>query len=403
MQVAHSVATEAYPFEINRIGDVAGAEIIGLDLSEPIDTATRDAIIRAFLEHHVLVFRNQYLSKAIAEIENTESAVVTSSGMAAISSVILQLCSSGDNIISSNTVYGGTYALFRNLLPRFQIKTSFISMSDFKSIEKAINSKTKLIYCESMSNPLLGVSDIKKLSKIAKKRKIKLVVDNTFCPLIFTPKDYGADVVIHSITKFINGSSDAIGGVVCSDRSFIQELIDVNFGVSMLLGPTMDSVRSSNVLKNLRTLHIRIKQHSKNAMFLAEKFHSMRGLSVCYPGLITHSDHFLMKSVMNNDFGFGGLLTIDVGDREKANRFMEAMQDRNIGYLAVSLGFYKTLFTAPGSSTSSEISEDIPFLKLFIPFATSPIKLDILPLPKSKTTNITTIAICQNPILMNYL
>ena len=202
---------------------------------------------------------NQYLSKAIAEIENMESAVVASSGMAAISSVILQLCSSGDNIISSNTVYGGTYALFKNLLPRFQIKTSFVSMSNFKSIENAINSKTKLIYCESMSNPLLGVSDIKKLSEIAKKHNIKLVVDNTFCPLIFTPKDYGADVVLHSLTKFINGSSDAIGGVVCSDRSLIQELINVNSGVSMLLGPTMDSVRSSSVLKNLRTLHIRIK------------------------------------------------------------------------------------------------------------------------------------------------
>jgi len=300
---------------------------------------------------------NQYLSKAIAEIENMESAVVASSGMAAISSVILQLCSSGDNIISSNTVYGGTYALFKNLLPRFQIKTSFVSMSNFKSIEKAIDSKTKLIYCESMSNPLLGVSDIKKLSEIAKKHNIKLVVDNTFCPLIFTPKDYGADVVLHSLTKFINGSSDAIGGVVCSDRSLIQELINVNSGVSMLLGPTMDSVRSSSVLKNLRTLHIRIKQHSKNAMFLAEQFHAMRNLSVCYPGLIDHPDHSLMKSVMNNDFGFGGLLTIDVGSRVKANRLMEIMQGENIGYLAVSLGFYKTLFTAPGSSTSSEISE----------------------------------------------
>lgn len=299
---------------------------------------------------------NQYLGQAIANMENTESAVVTSSGMAAISSVLLQLCSSGDNIVSSSTVYGGTYALLKNLLSKFNIKTSFVSMSNFKDIERAIDSKTKLIYCESMSNPLLEIADIEKLSLIAKKYKIKLVVDNTFCPLIFTPKIYGADVVVHSMTKFINGSSDVIGGVVCSDSSFIQELIDVNSGVAMLLGPTMDSYRSSSILKNLRTLHIRMKQHSSNALFLAQKFKSI-GIKTSYTGLADHSCHQLMKKYMNQDFGFGGLLTIDLGTVEKARKLMESMQDHNIGYLAVSLGFYKTLFTAPSSSTSSEISE----------------------------------------------
>ena len=301
---------------------------------------------------------NQYLGKAIAEMENYESAIVTSSGMAAISSVIMQICSSGDNIISSDTVYGGTYAFFKNFLPKFNIKSSFFSVSDFESIENAIDSKTKLIYCESMSNPLLDVANISRLSDIAKKHDIKLVVDNTFCPLIFTPKNHGADVVIHSLTKFINGSSDIVGGVICSDLSFIRELIDVNSGSSMLLGPTMDSFRSSSVLKNLRTLHIRMKQHSYNAMFLAEKLKSIKGLGVCYPGLSDHKDHVFMKGIMNFDFGFGGLLNIDVGGRGKANSLMEIMQENNVGYLAVSLGFYKTLFTAPGSSTSSEMPEE---------------------------------------------
>jgi methionine-gamma-lyase len=122
----------------------------------------------------------------------------------------------------------------------------------------------------------------------------------------------------------------------------------------MLLGPTMDSMRAASVLKNLRTLHIRIKQHSQNALFLAEKF-QQDGLRTVYPGLKNHPGHKIFKKMMNEDYGFGGLLTIDVGNLDKANALMELMQEKNLGYLAVSLGFYKTLFSAPGSSTSSEI------------------------------------------------
>jgi methionine-gamma-lyase len=122
----------------------------------------------------------------------------------------------------------------------------------------------------------------------------------------------------------------------------------------MLLGPTMDSLRAASILKNLRTLHIRIKQHSANAMFLAQNFEKL-GLITVYPGLKSHPSHNLYTSMINIEFGFGGMLTIDVGSLEKANELMELMQGRNLGYLAVSLGFYKTLFSAPGSSTSSEI------------------------------------------------
>jgi methionine-gamma-lyase len=128
-------------------------------------------------------------------------------------------------------------------------------------------------------------------------------------------------------------------------------------GSAMLLGPTLDSVRASSILKNMRTLHIRIKQHSKNASYLAERFEQL-GLKTVYPGLASHPSHELFKSMMNEEYGFGGLLTIDVGSLAKANELMEMMQQENLGYLAVSLGFYKTLFSAPGSSTSSEIPED---------------------------------------------
>jgi len=295
-----------------------------------------------------------YLGQAIAKMEGMSGAILTSSGMAAITATILQLCSSGDEIISSRTIYGGTYAFMKNYLPRFGIKTTFVNSTNLEDIKESITDKTKIIYCESMSNPLLEVIDIKGISKIARENGIKMVVDNTFTPMIFTPGFLGADIVIHSLTKFINGASDTVGGIICSDEEFIKEVIDVNTGSVMLLGPVMDSMRAASILKNIRTLHLRIKKHSKNAQFLAHKF-QQDGVRVIYPGLETHPQHKLMMQSANSEFGFGGLLVIDMHTKESANKLMENMQNRNLGYLAVSLGFYKTLFSAPGNSTSSEI------------------------------------------------
>ncbi len=301
---------------------------------------------------------NLILSRAIAALENSESAWVTASGMAAITNVILQICSSGDHIITSVTSYGGTYAFFKNLLPRFNIEVSFVDISDLSAVEAAIRPATKVIYTESLTNPLLVVADLPKLAGIAHAHGIKLVVDNTFSPMIITPVDHGADVVVHSLTKFINGKSDCIAGVICADTDFISSISDVNSGVSMLLGPVLDPMRSSSIHKNLFTLHIRMQKHGHNAAFIAEKFKSM-GYPVIYPGLKSHRQHELMKSLMNPGYGFGGILAVDLGTREKANAFMVGMQKRHIGYLAVSLGYYKTLFSNSGSSTSSEIPEEV--------------------------------------------
>ena len=300
---------------------------------------------------------NLYLGEALAAMENTESATVFGSGMGAITSTLLQLCKSGDHVVSSRTVYGGTYAFLKNFASKLNITTSFIDITDLESIKNSINGNTKLIYCEAVSNPLLEIADISKISKIAKAAGIMLVVDNTFSPLSILPKNLGADVVIHSITKFINGTSDTIAGVVCGSQDFINQLRDVNDGASMLLGSTLDSLRAASVLKNLRTLHIRIKKHSENAMYLAKMFES-DGIRTVYPGLKSHPSNKLYESFLNEDYGFGGLLTIDAGDLKKANRLMELMQQKNVGYLAVSLGFYKTLFSTPGSSTSSEIPDE---------------------------------------------
>jgi len=300
---------------------------------------------------------NLYLGEALAAMEFTETANVAASGMGAITSVLLQVCGAGDHIVSSRTIYGGTYAFLKNFTPKFNIKTSFVDITSLEKVEAAITSTTKMIYCESVSNPLLEVANISALSKIAKKHNILLVIDNTFTPLIISPQKLGADITIHSLTKFINGTNDTVGGVVCASQEFIDSLRNVNNGAAMLLGPVMDSLRAASILKNLRTLHIRMKKHSENALYLAEHFEK-EGLKVVYPGLKGHSDHELFKTMYNEEYGFGGIMTIDVGTLEKANELMELMQHNNLGYLAVSLGFYKTLFSAPGTSTSSEIPEE---------------------------------------------
>ncbi len=297
---------------------------------------------------------NLYLDQAIAAMEGAEAANVSASGMGAITPTLLQLCGQGDHVVSSRTIYGGTYAFLKNFVPRFGIGCSFVDITKMEAVEAAIQPNTKVLYCETVSNPLLEVADIASLAKIAKKHNLTLVVDNTFSPLSVAPLKLGADIVIHSLTKYINGSSDTVGGVTCASREFINSLKDVNSGASMLLGPTMDSLRSASVMKNLRTLHIRMKQHSQNALYLAERFEK-DGIKTVYPGLASHPSHGLYKGMINPEYGFGGMMTLDMGSLEKANEVMELMQARNLGYLAVSLGFYKTLFSAPGTSTSSEI------------------------------------------------
>ena len=300
---------------------------------------------------------NLYLGEALAAMEATETANVFGSGMGAITAVLMQLCGAGDHVVSSRTIYGGTYAFLKNFAPKLNIQTSFVDITKLEKVEAAITPNTKVLYCESVSNPLLEVADINELAALAKQHNLQLVVDNTFSPLSISPKELGADIVIHSLTKFINGTSDTIGGVVCGTQELINNLRSVIDGAAMLFGSTMDSRPASSILKNLRTLHIRIKQHSTNALYLSEKFES-DGITTVYPGLQSHPSHEKFKHMMNPEYGFGGMMTIDAGSLEKANALMELMQKENLGYLAVSLGFYKTLFSAPGSSTSSEIPED---------------------------------------------
>lgn len=318
------------------------------------DTFAGEKLDAFLYSRHSSPSTNQ-LCEALSAMENTEATQVFASGMGAITSVILQLCKAGDHIISSRTIYGGSYAFMKNFLPDFNIKTSFVDITDLESVKAAVTPETKILYCEAVSNPLLETADLKALKKIATENNLTFVVDNTFTPMVITPTDFGADVVVYSLTKFINGSSDTVGGAVCGTLDFINSLKDVNNGAAMLLGQTLDSLRSASVLKNLRTLPIRMHKHGENALYLAEQFEK-DGLKVVYPGLKSHPSHEVMTSQMNQEFGYSGLLTVDFGSIENANLIMEKMQEKNLGSLAVSLGFYRTLFSASGSSTSSEIS-----------------------------------------------
>ncbi len=297
---------------------------------------------------------NKFLSDALARMESSEAAQSKASGMAAISSAIIQICSAGDEVICSRTVYGGTYALFKNFLPRFGIATRFVNMQNVDEVRANVNERTRVIYCESISNPLLDVSDIPSLSAVSREFGLKLVVDNTFSPMMLTPIRLGADVVVHSLTKYINGTSDCVAGCVCASDEFIHQLTDINSGASMLFGAVLDSTRAASILKNLHSLHLRMRQHSRNAQFLAENLAQI-GLTVHYPGLPAHPQHELLKRLMNPGYGYGGMLAVDVRDAVTANRLMTRMQEEKVGYLAVSLGYFKTLFSSPGHSTSSEI------------------------------------------------
>jgi methionine-gamma-lyase len=301
---------------------------------------------------------NKYLADALAAMEGTEAAWVTASGMAAITCSILQTCSSGDHIVCSLTTYGGTFAFLYNYVRRFNIEVSFVDITRLDQVRQAIRPTTKMIYTETMTNPLLQISDIPALAGIANERGILLVVDNTFTPMIVAPSRLGAHVVVYSMTKFINGKNDCVAGAICGSRAFVDALSNVNDGTAMLLGPALDPLRSASILKNMHTLHIRMRQHSRNALYLAERFREY-GVTIKYPGLSDDPGHATLRRMADPSFGFGGLIAIDMGTAARAARLMELMERAGVGYLAVSLGYFKTLFSNSGKSTSSEVPEDI--------------------------------------------
>jgi methionine-gamma-lyase len=299
------------------------------------------------------------LGRQMAALEGTEAAYCAASGMGAISAVMLCLCNAGDEIVASNAIYGGSYALLNDFLPaKSGIRTRFVDITDIDAVRDAITDKTRLVFTESVSNPTLRIADIPRLSEMTRDRNIALVVDNTFSPLILSPARLGADVVVHSITKFISGASDVIAGAICGSEEFIGALMDLHTGPLMLLGPTMDPNVAASLSLRIPHLPLRMTAHSERALAIATRLHEL-GLDVCYPGLESHADFALFDDLHCTEYGYGGIFTLDLGDVESANALMSCLQnEQRFGYLAVSLGYFDTLMSCSGSSTSSEMSEE---------------------------------------------
>lgn len=294
--------------------------------------------------------------KKMAAMEGAEAALGVSSGMGAIYCSIRQLMPTGGHVIASKTIYGGTYALFANILPQCGIEVSFVDTNNLSEIEKAVKANTKILYVETMSNPLLRIADLPALKKVCVARGLKLVVDNTFTPVIVRPISYGADVVLYSCTKYISGASDMIAGAVVGSQEFINQLIDINFGMVMLTGPSMDPRIAHELYLRLDHLPLRMAAHSQSAQNLARVLEKEKVL-VVYPGSETHPDHALFKTLANKHYGFGGMMTVDCGSSRRAFQLADRLQTEKFGLYAVSLGFSRTLMSCPAVSTSSEIPE----------------------------------------------
>ncbi|CAK8572207.1 unnamed protein product [Lathyrus sativus] len=300
------------------------------------------------------------LSRLMAALEGTEAAYCTASGMSAVSAALLQLVNSGDHVVASSTVYGGTHALLNHFLPRTSnITTTFVEISDIEKVDEAmIEGKTKVLYFESVSNPTLTVANTPELSRLAHRKGVTVVVDNTFTPMVISPARLGADVVVHSISKFVSGGADIIAGAVCGSASLVNSMMDLQQGAIMLLGPTMNPKIAFELSERIPHLGIRMKEHSNRALVFSTRLKKL-GLKVIYPGLEDHPHHELLKSIHNKEYGYGGLICIDMETEERANKLMSYLQNYGqFGFMAVSLGYYETLMSCSGSSTSSELNTE---------------------------------------------
>ncbi|KAL0446531.1 UNVERIFIED_CONTAM: Methionine gamma-lyase [Sesamum latifolium] len=292
------------------------------------------------------------LGRLMAALEGTEAAYCTASGMAAISSVLLQLCSSGGHVVASRTLYGGTHALLTHFLPRAcNITTAFVDIRDHEMVRREIvEGRTKVLYFESVSNPTLTVANVPELCRIAHEKGVTVVVDNTFAPMVLSPARLGADVVVHSISKYISGGADIIAGAVCGPASLVNSMMDLHQGALMLLGPTMNPKVAFELSERLPHLALRMKEHCRRALVYATRVKKL-GLKVVYPGLEDHPDHALLGSMANKDYGYGGILCVDMETEEKANRLMNHLQNSTqFGLMAVSLGYYETLMSCSGAA-----------------------------------------------------
>jgi methionine-gamma-lyase len=292
------------------------------------------------------------LAKKMAILETGEAGLCFASGMAAIFATVLNCCKSGGHIISDKVIYGGTYALFNGLLPKIGIATTFVDTTIDQEIISAIKPNTKMILIESPANPTLKINDIAHIAEIAHKHNIKLCVDNTFAtPYLQRPIELGADIVLHSATKYLGGHGDLIGGIVVGKKDFIKIMADE---VAKDVGGCISPFNAWLILRGLKTLAVRMERHCANAMALALFLKSHPKVAkVYYPGLEDHPGHNIAKEQMRL---FGGMLGFDLKGGKEAGKVL--MNSVKLCTLAVSLGDTDTLIEHPASMTHSTYTEE---------------------------------------------
>ena len=289
----------------------------------------------------------------LATLENGVDGVAFSSGMAAISSVVMSFAAAGDSLVAHRNLYGSTFGFLNHLITNYGVKTKFINMTDLNAVEKAITSETKLIYLETPTNPALEIIDIEALAKIAHSNGVKVVVDNTFATPVFQrPLDFGADVVLHSATKYISGHGDVIGGFATSkDFDYVQKL---KFGYMCELGGVMSPFNAWLLLRGMKTLGLRMERHERNAREIANFLRNRpEVVKVSYPGFEDHPGHDIASRQME---GFGGIISFELkGPRENAESFVRNLK---LIKLAVSLGDAETLVEVPAMMTHRDYPEE---------------------------------------------
>ncbi len=291
------------------------------------------------------------LAGKIALLESAEAGLVFASGMAAIFSVIVGHLKSGDHLVSDDTIYGGSFALFKNTLPGLGIEVTFTDASNIDRFTSAIKSNTRLVFIETPANPTLKIIDISRSAKVCRTQGIPLCVDNTFAtPYLQRPVELGADIVVHSATKYFGGHGDIIGGVVVGRTDFIKEL----WTRTKDIGASMSPFNAWLVLRGLKTLAVRMDRHCMNAQKIAEYLGGHKKIErVYYPGLPDHPGHDLSKKQMGQ---FGGMLGFDVKGGKEAGKIL--MNSVNLCILAVSLGDVDTLIEHPASMTHTAYSDE---------------------------------------------
>lgn len=293
------------------------------------------------------------LEERLAALEGAEACIATSTGMSAILSCVMGLLSAGDHIIASRSLFGATVNLFSNILKRFQIETTFVSATEASEWDAAIKPNTKLLFLETPSNPLTEISDMAALSKLAKKAGAWLVVDNCFCtPVLQRPLEFGADIVIHSATKYLDGQGRVLGGAVLGPRDLLME--GGVFGFLRTAGPTLSAFNAWVILKGIETLKIRMDAHSAHAMEIARWLETQPNVSrVYYPGLPSHPQYELAKRQQKTG---GGIVTFEVkGGRKAAWRVIDSTKLISI---TANLGDAKSTLTHPATTTHGRISQE---------------------------------------------